>query len=182
MPVTVGPFRLSPEFFVKSRMVNRCMKECATDCCDEGVFLTLYDAQQIIERGNEVQPYLIEPLDFEHWDISHPAFITTPVLNEGSAEQRCWFFTKGRLCALHSLAVDNNLPLRSIKPFFCLLFPLTLVDIDINVTEIMLDTKAYKTCLVEGDKESWLYTQFEPEFRRILGDSGYSELERMFPA
>jgi hypothetical protein len=181
MPEIIGRFRLGSEFFVKRKLVNRCLKECATNCCDEGVFLTPYDAQQIVERCEEIQPYLRKPFDFGMWDLSHPAFITTPVLDEGAPSQQCWFFTGGRRCALHSFALDKNVPLRSVKPFFCVLFPLTLVDIDINVTEIMVDIKAYKTCLVEGEQESWLYEQFEPELRRIIGDEGYSELRRRFP-
>lgn len=182
MSVTIGQFRLSPEFFNRTRLVNRCLKDCANLCCDEGVFLTLYDAQQVLDHREEIQPYLIKPLDFDSWDISRTAFITTPVFDEGGPHQRCWFFTKGQRCALHSLAVDKNLPLRSIKPFFCVLFPLTLVDLDFNVTEITVDAKAYKTCLVEGNEEGWLYVQFEPELRRILGEDGYAELTRKYPS
>ncbi len=178
--VTIGPFRLSPEFFTKTRWVNRCREACANLCCDEGVYLTLYDAQNVIQHAEEIQPYLVEPYDFSQWDISHPAFISTPVLNEGAPHQHCWFFTRGQRCALHSLALEKNLPVRSIKPFFCLLFPLTLVDIDVNVTELAVDTKAYETCLVEGIEQTYLYQQFEPDLRRVLGDAGYEELTRLF--
>jgi Fe-S-cluster containining protein len=180
MFVTIGNFRLSPELFVRSRLVNRCLRRCAGDCCDEGVFLTLYDARRIIERRDEIQPYLTRPFDFDTWDISHPANIATPLQNEGTLDQRCWFFTQGRRCALHALALDRNFPIKSIKPFFCLLFPLTLVDIDFNLTEICLETKAYQTCLREGEKEDWLFKQFGPDLTRILGEDGYEELEQMF--
>ena len=179
-PVTIGSFRLSPEFFVKTRLVNRCFRQCAAACCDEGTWLTLYEARQIGDYRDEIQPYLEQPLDLDAWDLSHPAFLYTPLLNPGTLHQHCWFFTQERRCALHAVALDKKIPLRAVKPFFCMLFPLTLVDIDINQTEIAIDAKAYETCLVQGEKETWLYEQFEPDLRRILG-AEFAELQRRFP-
>jgi Fe-S-cluster containining protein len=180
-PVLIGRFRLSPEFFVKTRLASRCRGECARACCDEGAWLTLYEARRIIEHADEIQPYLQQPLDFQAWDLSRPAYLYTALVDKGTPHQRCWFLTQERRCAIHSFALDQNLALNSIKPFFCMLFPLTLVDIDINVTEIALDAKAYETCLVEGEKETWLYTQFESDLRRVLGDEVYAEMQRLFP-
>ncbi|MCL4393762.1 MAG: hypothetical protein M1482_02945 [Chloroflexi bacterium] len=179
-PVTVGSYRLSPEFFVRTRLVNRCLHECAAACCDDGSWLSLYEAHHIKQHAQEIQPYLEQPLDFDAWDLSRPAFLYTPVIEADTPQQRCWFFTRDRRCALHALALDKKIPLSSVKPFFCSLFPLTLVDIDINLTEIAIDAKAYDTCLTTQENESWLYEQFEPDLRRILGE-GYSELQRQFP-
>ncbi len=181
MPVTIGSFRLSPEFFQKTRLVNRCINECVRECCNEGVWLSLYDARRIMAHADEIQPYLIKPLNLKQWDLSAPACIETPLIDEGTSHQQCWFLTRERRCAIHSMALDKGIPLQDIKPYFCLMFPLTLIDIDINVTEIAVDPKAYKTCLVPSETEAWLYEQFEPELRRILGDVGYAELQRMFP-
>ena len=179
-PVIIGSFRLSPEFFVKTRFVNRCLHQCAAACCDEGSWLSLYEAHRIGDHRDEIQPYLEQPLDFDAWDLSRPSFLYTPLVDPETPRQRCAFFTRERRCALHALALDKAIPLRAIKPFFCILFPLTLVDIDINLTELALDAKAYETCLVEGEQETWLFEQFEPDLRRILG-AGYDELLRRFP-
>ncbi len=181
MSVTIGSFRLSPEFFLKTHLVNRCVNECARECCNEGVWLSLYDARRIIERAADLQPYLPAPVQFEAWDLSKTSFITTPLRNAGTPHERCAFLTPDRLCAIHAMALDKNIPLQSIKPYFCLMFPLTLSDLDINVTEITIDSKAYRTCLVEGTEETWLYEQFEPDLRKILGDAGYAEIQRLYP-
>ncbi len=181
MTVSIGSFRLSPEFFQKTRFVNRCLAECARECCTEGVWLSIHDAHRIVEHGDQFQTYLIQPIDLQQWNLSRPANISTPLMEEGTPNERCWFLMQNGLCALHSFALDKNMPVQRIKPFFCLMFPLTLVDIDINVTEISIDNKAYKTCLIEGTAETWLYEQFAPELRRILGVEGYAELERQFP-
>ncbi len=181
MSVTVGSFHLSPEFFQKTHLVNRCINECARECCNHGVWLSLYDARRIVAHADEIQPYLIKPLNFKEWDLSTHACIETPLLDEGTPHEQCWFLTCERHCAIHSMALDKNIPLQDIKPYFCLMFPLTLIDIDINVTEIAVDPKAYKTCLVESETETWLYEQFEPELRKILGDEGCAELQRLCP-
>ncbi len=86
-----------------------------------------------------------------------------------------------RRCALHAYALDKGMPVAAIKPYFCRFFPLTLIDLDINVTEIAVDGKAYDTCLVPGEREGWLFKQFEAELRRVIGDINYAELERRYP-
>lgn len=182
MSVIVGSFRLSPEFFVRTRLHNQCAEHgCDGDCCSEGVTATLYEVARIKAHADEIQPYLIEPYDFDSWDLSHPADIGTPLLNENQPGEQCWFLRKNRLCALHSLALEKGLPVASIKPYFCLFFPLTLIDLDINVTEIAVDGKAYQTCLVEGEQDTYLFKQFEAELRRVIGDANYHELLRRYP-
>ncbi|MGB8644212.1 MAG: hypothetical protein WCF84_03185 [Anaerolineae bacterium] len=180
-PILIGSYRLSPEFFVKTRLVNRCKTDCAEQCCTEGCFITIHDARRVIKHREEIQPYLVEPFDFDSWDVSRPANICTPVRAEGTPHQQCWFLTQDKCCSLHTLAIDKGVPVPSIKPYFCLMFPLTLMDIDINVNEIAVDNKAYSTCLVEGSRETYLYQQFETELKQYIGAEAYAEIERRFP-
>jgi hypothetical protein len=141
----------------------------------------LYEAERIKEHAAEIQPYLIEPYDFDRWDLTRAADISTPLLNENKPGEQCWFLRANRHCALHTLALDKGEPVGSIKPYYCLLFPLTLITLDHNVTEIGVDGTAYETCLVESARQGYLFRQFEPELRRLIGDANYHELERRFP-
>jgi Fe-S-cluster containining protein len=181
MSVIVGSFRLSPELFLRTRLRNQCIQGCNARCCEEGVTATLYEVARIKEHGEEIQPYLIQPYDFESWNLSRPADIGTPLLNANQPGEQCWFLRGNRMCALHTYALDKGLPIASIKPYFCLFFPLTLIDLDIDVTEIAVDGKAYDTCLVECECETWLFKQFERELRRVIGDANYAELVRRYP-
>jgi hypothetical protein len=137
--------------------------------------------ERIKAHLDEIQPYLIERLDPAKWDLSRPADISTPLLNENRPGEQCWFLRRNRLCALHSYALDKDMPIGAVKPYFCRFFPLTLIDLDINVTEIAVDGKAYETCLVESAEEGWLFKQFEHELRRVIGDVNFDELERRYP-
>lgn len=181
MSIIVGSFRLSPELFVRSRLRNRCRDGCSARCCQEGVAISLYEAERVKARAAELQSYLLEPFDFEGWNLVPVADLSTPLLYENTPREQCWFLMHDRRCALHALALDRGLPVASLKPYFCRLFPLTLITLDIDVTEIGIDGKAYKTCLVEGEQEDWLYRQFESDLRRVIGDANLAELERMFP-
>jgi len=182
MSVIVGSFRLSPEFFTPTRLKYQCaVLGCDGDCCSGGVTATLYEVARIKAYADQLQAYLVEPYDFDTWEIAHPSDIGTPVLNEEKPNQQCWFQRANRLCALHSLALDKGMPVPAIKPYFCLFFPLTLIDLDINVTEIAVDGKAYETCLVPSDTETYLFKEFEQELRRVIGDANYDELLRRYP-
>ncbi len=181
MSVIVGSFRLSPELFTRTTLRNQCIENCNARCCEEGVSATMYDVARIKEHADEIQPYLIEPIDFAKWDTSRAADIGTPLLNEGKPGEQCWFLRANRRCALHSYALDKAIPVASIKPYFCIFFPLTLIDLDINVTEIGIDGKAFDTCLVGSECEGYLFRQFEHELRRVIGDANYWELEQRYP-
>jgi len=181
MSIIVGPFRLSPELFVRTKLRNQCIETCNARCCEEGVSATVYEVDRIKEHANEIQPYLIEPYDFSKWDVSHGADIGTPLLNENKPGEQCWFLRANRYCALHTYALDKEMPVAAIKPYFCLFFPLTLIDLDVNVTEIGVDGKAYDTCLVNSEREGYLFRQFEKELRRVIGDANYWELEQRYP-
>lgn len=181
MSVIVGSFRLNPELFVRAGLRNQCAGACTARCCEEGVTASIYEVERIKAHADAIQPYLIQPYNFAAWDLSRAADISTPLLNENQPGEQCWFLRANRLCALHTFAVDKGLPVASLKPYFCRFFPLTLMDLDINVTEIGLDGKAYDTCLVPSEHEGWLFKQFETELRRVIGDANYSELEERYP-
>ncbi len=58
---------------------------------------------------------------------------------------------------MHTLTIEKGVLVVSLKPFFCLFFSLTLIDIDVNVTEIGVDGKSYETCLKPTDNEGYLF-------------------------
>ncbi len=182
MFITVGPYRLAGEFFEKRKLRNQCVNgTCSGACCKEGVYLNLYDAQRIVAHQDKIQPYLAEPFDFSKWDFSRPSYISTPVRHADTPHETCWFQMHNQRCAIHAYALDAKITLKDIKPYFCLFFPLTLTDIDINVSEIGVDPKAYDTCLVASETEAWLYQQFEDDLRQAIGDEYYAEIKRRFP-
>jgi len=179
MSIIVGPYRLSPEFSERRKLQLHCNTEaCNAKCCSEGCFLTIHDARRIIALGDAIQPYLVEPYDFSQWNISRPGYISTPVRHPYAPDEQCWFLMNNKLCAIHSYALDQGSAVESVKPYFCLMFPLTLVDIDINVNEIAVDPKAYDTCLVEAEQEKPMYEILESDLRRVIGDQWYEELKR----
>ncbi len=177
MSIHIGAFRLSPEFLTKRKLRRQCDDySCNGACCAEGVFLTVYDAQRIVQHGSAIQKYLVEPYDFASWNMTRPGYVSTPVYSRDPQHEHCWFLMRNARCAVHTYALEQGIPVQDLKPYFCRMFPLTLVDLDIDVTEIAIDPKAYDTCLVPAEQENYLFTQFETELRRTIGDAGYAQL------
>ncbi|MCC7162732.1 MAG: hypothetical protein IT331_09585 [Anaerolineae bacterium] len=181
MSIVVGGYHLSPELFRKTNLKNSCVEQCNSACCSGGVSITVQQVERIKQYADELQPYFIEPYDFSKWDTSRGADLGTPLLNEDKPGEQCWFLRSNRLCGLHTFALDKGMPVAFLKPFFCLFFPLTLIDLDVNVTEIGVDGKAYETCLVPGEGEGYLFRQFEQELKRIIGEAHYWEMEQRYP-
>ena len=184
MSIIVGAFHLSPELFRTNQIcANSLYRTNVTRAAVAAVYrITVHEVDRIKEHADEIQPYLIEPYDFDTWDISHAADIGTPLLNENKPGRAMLVFARRTACALCTrLHWTRECRSLAIKPFFCLFFPLTLIDLDVNVTEIGVDGKAYETCLVPGESEGYLFRQFEQELKRVIGEAHYWELEQRYP-
>ena len=182
LSINLGPYRLAPELVQKRKLRNRCLGgRCNGDCCTEGVLLTQYGARRIISIGDALQPYLVQPYDFTKWDSTRSSFMDTPVLHRNTPHEQCWFLMRNRHCAIHKYALDHGIPVEDVKPYFCRLFPLSLIDIEINIMELTIDPKAYDTCLIAADEETWVYELFESDLRGAIGDQWYEELKRRYP-
>ena len=110
MSIIVGGFHLSPELFRTTNLRNSCIEQCNSNCCNGGVSITVQHVERIKEYADELQPYFIEPYDFNSWDTSRGADLGTPLLNENMPGEQCWFLRSNRLCGLHTFALDKGIP------------------------------------------------------------------------
>ena len=175
------------------RPLRRCeLHECQAHCCSCGVYLTVEDANKVLEHQETVLPHLPpERRDPETWfdwklefDHDHPnggMLASTNVAPDSThpAKQSCVFLRPDRKCALQVASIAAGQRPWFLKPFYCALYPLVFHRHQLILDDENLVYLEGGTCTRPACTESMpLYRLLEVEMRLALGDAGYAELVR----
>jgi hypothetical protein len=103
-------------------------------------------------------------------------FLSAYSIQLAKEDNRCAFSyrdSNGRLwCGIHSMALEKNLPVESIKPYACILFPLVVRRLEDGT--ILLTAASSETEALYGGKDSALL----PCLREPGGEPMYRECRR----
>ncbi len=121
-----------------------CVNNCKALCCQNGVDLNAEEERkirQVVAKYPQLFPglpdeYLVHaPLEHQpgKWGTrfalkEHMFFPACVELPEGFKNTICVFCNDQGLCQLHGAALTLKIPVASLKPYECLVFPLLYVD------------------------------------------------------
>lgn len=191
-PLLIKNMRVDRSLLAKS-FTQRCRtEECLSWCCTSGVWVDLREKDRILENADKIKPLLPpDRRDEANWfdgeRDSHLDFPSgwgegTAVVDDPThpAGETCVFLRPDdRRCALQSAAIANGEGPWGLKPFFCVLHPLTteggLLRLD-DGNEIYNEGGHCQRANVEAAP---LYVTFRTELEFVLGQDGYQELARI---
>ena len=170
-----GLFRT--RFHCDTRTCAEVKRPANTDSCcrDYEVEITAGERARITDRATDIIGFLathdasrVKP------DRSIDSFfLSTHSIQLAKEDHRCAFSYRdsdGRLwCGIHSLALEKNLPVESIKPYACILFPLVVRRLEDGT--ILLTVASSETESLYGGKDSNLL----PCLREPRGEPMYRE-------
>ena len=100
-------------------------------------------------------------------DPTHPAGTTCVFLRP-----------EDRYCALQTASIASGDPPWSLKPFYCILHPLTLEDDHLQLDDSNEIYHEGGHCQRPQDRETPLFVTFRAELEHVLGEDGYADLLR----
>lgn len=178
---------------LEARFTQRCATaECNSWCCMGGVWVDSWEKEKILENAGRVKPFL--PPDrqdetkwFDGETDDHPDFPsgrgegTTVIDDPGHpAGSTCIFLRpQDRYCALQTASIAHGEDPWSLKPFYCILHPLTL---DGDLIQLDDENFVYEEgghCQRDHDEPTPLCATFKAELTFVLGEDGYDELIRL---
>ncbi len=124
----------------ESKILNEGFKDangpnaCTSKCCRHGVYLDPSQRDNILSHAGMVEKYLDETQtkDRNRWfdnseeedsDFPSGKCVSTEVYNN-----KCVFLDKKGRCVLQVAEMEEGLPRFSLKPYYCILFPIVKVD------------------------------------------------------
>lgn len=184
-PLTINGLKIDPVMFTQG-FVERCDLElCSGECCWYGVYADVKERDLILSLKEQIAEVMDESqiTDWGAWfekeqaDEDFPSGVCagTEVYNN-----KCVFLDRNGYCSLQVLAMQHGKPPWSYKPYYCVLFPLTVVD-----GVLTFDDHHSGRMHHCGVRENFTHTLFEAcesELRYALGDEGYRRLTEWYDA
>ncbi|MBM3943501.1 MAG: DUF3109 family protein [SAR202 cluster bacterium] len=186
--IKVGPYLIDPRL-LETRPTGRCViQQCRAMCCGYGVWVDLGDASRIIQEADVILPNLPQDRqDISNWfdgEVKEDADFPTgwkvgtniapdPTNPVGT---HCVFQLPDHKCGLQVASVAAKRHPWDLKPFYCALYPVTLLDGTLQLDE---ENEIYReggTCQSKTGVPVPLYILLKDELVLALGENGYQEL------
>lgn len=184
-PLTVKGLKIDPIIFTQGFVECCDVSICSAECCWYGVYADIKERDLVMSLKKEVASVMDDSQDAdwtkwfepEHDDADFPSGKTAgmEVFNN-----KCVFLDKRGYCSLQVLAIKHGKERWAYKPYYCVLFPLSVVDRVLTFDDHHAGRMHY--C---GLKENFTHTIFEActdELKFALGEDGYAELADHYEA
>ncbi len=190
-PLEYNNLEIDPVIFTQGFVPGCNVKICRGECCDWGVYMdrdfktvvmkfeeeikSVMDENQIKDSSKWFEKELEEDTDFPSGQA-----VGTELYETRSGHNQCVFKDKRSYCSIQVAAVKNNMHKWSIKPRYCIMYPLTIID---NVLTYDDDHSTKLSYCGIKHKQNFTQTVFEAmteEIRFIIGEDGYNHLNDYF--
>ena len=169
-------FRIHENIF-RGRFADGCdVSACNANCCKGGVWVDMVEHDVILSDADVIRTHMVPGQQknparwfnseiMQHADFPSGRAVRTAVHNDA-----CVFLDDAGRCVLHKASLDQR---RNLKPFFCVIFPLTIED-----GELMVDNKQFNPacCSLTSDGSLSVVDVCRNELQHVLGDDGTQEL------
>ncbi len=170
------------EGFLHKRFATGCsMQHCNAACCRHGVLVDPKEREKILSHAPLIQRYMEshQVKDPEDWfdDTVEPDadFPSGTAVGTKMKSYGCVFLDSSGLCVLQKAAMGEGMPKFSLKPFYCVAYPVTL-DNGVLVTDDPDFTDRTECCSTINGGELTVLDVCREELEFVLGTEGLDEL------
>ncbi len=177
---------------LESRPTQRCrISDCQAWCCTGGVWVDLREKEKILANAEKIKPFLPptrrdESIWFDGVQEDGAEYPSgrgegTTVVNDPTHPigTTCIFLRPSdRYCALQAANTAHGEDPWDLKPFYCILYPLT---VDEDLLQLDDANELYQEgghCQRDCAEPVPLHITFQAELEYVLGQEGYAELAR----
>jgi hypothetical protein len=179
--------KIDPVIFTQGFVPGCDIGICSGECCDWGVYMDKDFRNIIMKFENEIKEVMEEGQikDTNKWfeedlenDTDFPSgfAIGTELYTTKAGKEQCIFKDSKGFCSIQVMATKHNMNKWAIKPKYCILYPLTVID---NVLSYDDDhSKRLNYCGLQHPN-NFTQTVFEAmkeEIRYVFGDDCFQFL------
>ncbi len=181
--------KIDPVIFTQGFVKGCDVGICGGQCCNWGVYMDRDFQPVIMNYENEIKNVMDEfqTKDSSKWfekeleddkDFPSGYAIGTELYINSKGTSQCVFKDKNNYCSLQVLAVKKGVHKWEIKPKYCIMYPLTIID---NVLTYDDEHSGRLDYCGIGHEENFTQSVFEAmteEIKFVLGEEGYEFLNR----
>ena len=118
---------------------NASVRNCDGTCCRKGTVASLDEQRRIMKHADTIAPYMTSRVRnrpdrwFEQRLKKDPDYVCGKAIATRVVDGACVFFRSDRLCALQVAGQQELGTAFTLKPAICLLWPLCVVDGELDV-------------------------------------------------
>ena len=185
--ISIGQLKIDPRL-LETRPTSRCLvQECHGKCCGFGVYVDLAHASRVMEEAELIKPHLpADRQNVDDWfdggvkedsDFPTGTKVGTQIIPDATnpAGTRCVFLRPDQRCALQVASVAAGRHPWDLKPFYCCLYPVTLLNDGLELDEENDIYGLGGSCQRPGPAVA-LYKLLKEEMVLALGQAGYDQL------
>ena len=187
----INGMKIDPVIFTQGFVPGCNISICSGQCCNWGVYMDRDFEPVIMKFENQIKDVMDEHQlkDTSKWfekeleeDTDFPSgyAIGTELYINSQGITQCVFKDKRGYCSLQVMAVENGLHKWEIKPKYCIMYPLTIID---NVLTVDNDHSERLDYCGIHKKENYTQTVFDAmteEIKFIIGADGYDFLNEHY--
>ena len=159
------------------------MGNCNATCCRQGVLVDVLERERILRQADLVRRHMDphqEPnpdgwFGSEEEDADFPSGRCVPTTIKSYG---CVFLDAAGRCVLQKAAIAEGMSRYSLKPFFCVTYPVTIEDREI-ITDDPDFTYRTECCSTVEQGELSVFEVCREEIEFMLGEEGLKELEEL---
>jgi hypothetical protein len=156
---------------------------CKGKCCTSGAYIDVKEKDKILEYKDQVMELLDETqsknLDdwFEKETYVDQDFVSGISTGTNVYNDKCNFQNKDKLCVLQVASAKMGKHKWFLKPFYCILFPLVIVDKEFTYDDYQ---KGEGCCTVDDVFEVPLYQSCKEEIEYLFGPESFEYLNKLY--
>lgn len=180
----IKQYVISPELYEKGYRGGRGPCTCTSVCCRDGVYADVRERDRILEHHETIKKSMDETqtrdesLWFEQQEEEDADFVSGRRVGTGVVNKKCAFLDKFGRCSLQVAATEEGRHKWTLKPTFCILFPLEISDNVLAFDDLLHEEQS--CCSISSVYEVPLFEACKDELIHVLGNEGYRELEKFY--
>jgi Fe-S-cluster containining protein len=182
--ITVKGYKVDPMLFNHGFPKGCGPYQCDGSCCCDGVWVDLKEKDRILAEKDLIKKYMDDTQNKNHeeWFAEHDE---DPDFPSGAAEgtslhnNSCVFLNKDGLCVLQLAATKEGRHKWDIKPFYCVLFPVSVAEKTLTFDEHMEESEI-SCCNIFPQFSVPMFQACKEEIVYAVGEDGYREIEEHY--
>lgn len=177
--------KADPILFQRTLIQGCAVERCDATCCKLGVWADLSERDKIIAHAEVIRKYLEphQPTDpslwFEPDIIDDSDFPSGKAIGTAVGDSGCVFLKANGHCVLQHAATMEGLDKFSLKPFFCVAYPVTISDGVLTMDDPDHADRPECCSYVEQQGADRPVDVYREELEYMLGEKGSEELLRL---